>query len=157
LTQTGGQLEISNGIHSTIFDWGSAKPTDIQWAAFTGGCEHKMHPMEKGNQIILVYNLRVTERIGSVMQNQALADASCLPLYEGVRKILELPGFMKQGTPRTKFTSYIKTNQFKVGIWDFTAGIPTITLLLTPPRDFHMPSKVSTWLSTTFLRLLASR
>ncbi|KAN0098922.1 hypothetical protein V8E51_014585 [Hyaloscypha variabilis] len=93
----GGQLEISNGSHSTIFDWGTAKPTDIQWAAFMGRCEHKMHPMEKGSQIILVYNLHVTERVGSVLQNPVLANASCLPLYEGVRKILELPGFMKQG------------------------------------------------------------
>jgi len=116
-----------------------------------------MHPMEKGNQIILVYNLHVTERVGSVLQNPVLANASCLPLYEGVRKILELPGFMKQGMFRTKCTRYLETNQFKVGIWDSTADIPTITRLLTPPRDFHMPLKVLTWLSTMSLYLLASR
>jgi hypothetical protein len=97
----GGQLEVSNTVsnaeHSTIFDWSSAKPTDIKWAAFVGKCQAKIRPMQKGNQIILVYNLRVTERVGTIMQNPVLADSTQFPLYDGVRKILEHPGFMKEG------------------------------------------------------------
>jgi hypothetical protein len=87
---------VSNEGHSTIFDWSGAKPTDIKWAAFVGDCQHRMHPIQKGNQIMLVYNLRVTERVGSVMQNPVLADAAQFPLYDGV-SILEHPGFMKEG------------------------------------------------------------
>jgi hypothetical protein len=53
--------------------------------------------MQKGNQIILVYNLRVTERVGTIMQNPVLVDSTQFPLYDGVRKIPEHPGFIKDG------------------------------------------------------------
>jgi len=130
-TETGGQLEISNGDHSTLFDWSSSKPTDIQWAAFVSGCEHKMYPMQGGNQIILVYNLRVTEKIGSVLQNPALGNSSCLPLYEGVRKLLEFPGFMKQGVFRTQSTKWLRVDPSQVATWASIADTPTITQLPT--------------------------
>jgi hypothetical protein len=53
--------------------------------------------MENGYQVVLVYNLRVTERVGGVLQNPVLAESSHFPLYDGVRKMLEHPGFMKEG------------------------------------------------------------
>jgi hypothetical protein len=58
----------------------------------------EFHPMAEGYQLTLVYNLRVTERVGGVLQNPVLAESSWFPLYEGVREILEHPGFMREGT-----------------------------------------------------------
>jgi hypothetical protein len=81
-----------------VFDWSSSKPTEIQWAAFVGDCEHQIRPMNKGNQFILIYSLRITERVGIVLQNPVLADPTHFPLYNGVRRMLEQPGFMKEGT-----------------------------------------------------------
>ena len=88
---------MSNNKHSTIFDWSSAKPTDIKWAASVGDCQHKMHPVQKGSQLILVYILRVTDRVGSVIRNPVLAESTQFPLYDGVKAFLEHPGFMREG------------------------------------------------------------
>ena len=93
----GGQLRVSHNGHSTFFDWSNTNSTSIQWAAFYSDCEHEVLPVQTGHRITLTYNLYITENVGSVLRLYPTADPSFSPLYESAQRIVEQPGFMKDG------------------------------------------------------------
>ncbi|KAE9373086.1 hypothetical protein N431DRAFT_465390 [Stipitochalara longipes BDJ] len=69
----GGHWQISNAGHSTLFGWDCSKSSGIHWAAY------------------------ISERVGTALHNHVFADPARFPLYEGVKQMLEHPGFMKEG------------------------------------------------------------
>jgi hypothetical protein len=93
----GGQLRISHNGYSTFFDWSNTNSTAIKWAAFYSDCEHEVLQVQTGHRITITYNLYITENIGSVLRSCPTADPSLTPLYEGAKRIIEQPGFMKDG------------------------------------------------------------
>jgi hypothetical protein len=58
---------------STIFDWQNMKSfctrfcTSLQWVAVRTPCDVAVHPIQDGPQIILLYSLVVSERIGGLL------------------------------------------------------------------------------------------
>ncbi|KAG4441070.1 hypothetical protein IFR05_003424 [Cadophora sp. M221] len=100
----GGQLLISHEGHVSIFDWSTASssssPDDgkaIKWCAFYSDCEHEVLPVTTGHRVTLTYNLYVSEQTGGILQRYPTADPSLYPLFEGAKKMLEMPGFMSKG------------------------------------------------------------
>ncbi|KAH6719680.1 hypothetical protein BKA61DRAFT_707506 [Leptodontidium sp. MPI-SDFR-AT-0119] len=104
-TQFGsGQLLISHEGHVSIFDWSTANSSsstkyenEIQWCAFYSDCEHEVLPVTTGHRVTLTYNLYVSEQVGGILQRSPSADPSLYPLFEGAKKMLEIPGFMSKG------------------------------------------------------------
>ncbi|KAH6720139.1 hypothetical protein BKA61DRAFT_708256 [Leptodontidium sp. MPI-SDFR-AT-0119] len=93
----GGQLTLSDDGHSSVFDWSSSENPSIHWVAFTNRCKHEFSPVTKGAQILLVYDLIVTERVGGSLVSGHVTDPTLSPLYRGVRDMLLEPGFMTDG------------------------------------------------------------
>ncbi|KAE9373080.1 hypothetical protein N431DRAFT_337950 [Stipitochalara longipes BDJ] len=94
----GGKWEVSSDGHSTSFDFSQSEDiTTIHWAAFVGDCDHECQPVEEGHQLMLTYNLFLSHRVGEVLRDNPTADPTLLPLYGGVKEMLEHPGFMKKG------------------------------------------------------------
>ncbi|KAH7360852.1 hypothetical protein BKA65DRAFT_547562 [Rhexocercosporidium sp. MPI-PUGE-AT-0058] len=102
----GGQLLISHEEHVSIFDWSttysssSSAPEDgnsLKWCAFYSDCEHEVLPVTAGHRVTLTYNLYVSEQVGSILQRSPTADPWLYPLFEGAKKMLEIPGFMSKG------------------------------------------------------------
>jgi len=71
--------------------------TTIYWAAFSREREYERQPVQEGHQLLLTYNLFMTLRLGEVLRNLPTVDPTLFPLYNGVKEILEQPGFMKKG------------------------------------------------------------
>lgn len=86
---------MSYGGHTTLFDWSDSDL--VHWAAFQSNCEHDFLPVLDGHQMILTYDLYVTEGVGGVLMQYPTADPKLLPLYEGLKPILDQGSFMKDG------------------------------------------------------------
>jgi len=95
LRKSGGQVRISCDGQPTLFKWSSTGATDVEWVAFVG--DFKYYPIKTGTQVILEYDLELAERVGGVLRNNLLSDPSKFLLYDRVRKMLETPGFMRDG------------------------------------------------------------
>jgi len=80
-----------------VFDWSNAGASSIEWAAFGGDCKYEQHPVKLDHQLILEYDLDILECVGGVQRNISVSGLTQPPLYEGVQKMLEQPGFMKKG------------------------------------------------------------
>lgn len=88
----GGELTVLNGGHESTFAW---IPSTLEWIASTQDCDFEFDKVTKGTQILLVYDLLVTQRIGD--GELSGIDPKLLPLYDGVRDMLTKPGFMATG------------------------------------------------------------
>jgi hypothetical protein len=71
--------------------------TTVQWVAFVGDCTHQCQPVKQGHQIVLTYNLFLTQRVGDSLRHNSNLDPTLFPLYAGIREMLEHPAFMKNG------------------------------------------------------------
>lgn len=91
-------MTLSDDGHSSVFDWSSSENPSLHWVAFTNRCKHEFSPVTKGAQILLVYDLIVTERVGGSLVSGHVTDPTLSPLYRGVRDMLLEPGFMTDGT-----------------------------------------------------------
>ena len=88
----GGELTVLDGGHERTFAW---IPSTLEWIASTQDCDFEFDEVTKGTQILLVYDLLITQRIGD--GELSGIDPKLLPLYEGVRDMLTKPGFMATG------------------------------------------------------------
>ncbi len=84
-----------------MFDWSDSngstrKKNNVKWAAFIGGCDYRVHPIEKGEQVLLMYTLTLTQRVGGILDPRPIMDS--LPLYESVKTMLGNPGFLRHGS-----------------------------------------------------------
>ena len=75
----GGELTVSNGGHESTFAW---IPSALEWIAFAQDCDFEFDEVTKGTQILLVYDIFVTQRIGD--GGLSGIDPKLLPLYKGV-------------------------------------------------------------------------
>lgn len=79
---------------SATFRWSLKSAKHVQWAAFHKGCAYKIKPVEEGHQVILMYDLLVTRRVG--VQAPTL-DPQLFPMYPELHAILKDDKFMPQG------------------------------------------------------------
>ncbi|OAP60608.1 hypothetical protein AYL99_05610 [Fonsecaea erecta] len=89
----GGQLVLRHQGQEKVFDWsGEKSSTAIQWAAFYSDCEHEVLEVTSGERVTLTYNLYAT-----CSANTALIDPERVDLYHTLKRLLENPGFCKNG------------------------------------------------------------
>jgi hypothetical protein len=75
-----------------------------------------IHQIQIGHQIILMYNLVVSERVGGLLLSTPNQSRMCFtnhsnfPLYARVKNLLESPGFMNQGILPSLPISFISSN-----------------------------------------------
>ncbi|PVH74564.1 hypothetical protein DL98DRAFT_351955, partial [Cadophora sp. DSE1049] len=98
----GGELLISHEGHVSIFDWSASNSSfedknAIKWCAFYSDCEHEVLPVTTGHRVTITYNLYVSGHVGGILQRYPTADPSLYPLFEGAKKMLEMPSFMTIG------------------------------------------------------------
>jgi hypothetical protein len=103
----GGQWEITETEDktSTIFNWTYLRSVQstLQWAAARASSKVIIHPNQSAPQLILLYNLVVSERVGGLLLHRRnstkclFTNPSHFPLYDSVKNLLESPGFMKEG------------------------------------------------------------
>jgi len=79
----------------TDFHSSTRKRNSIKWTAFIGGCDYKIHPIEKGHQFLLIYRLDISQQVGAVLDGKSLMDR--LPLYESVKNVHGNPGLLPNG------------------------------------------------------------
>jgi len=87
----------------SVFDWSTSSSSSedrnaVRWCAFYSDCEHEVLPVTAGHRITITYNLYISEHVGGILQRNPTADPSSYPLFEGAKKMLEMPGFMSEGT-----------------------------------------------------------
>ena len=111
LTRKGGKWQVTQATsESTIFNWDNVKNANatLQWAAIRKSCDVTIHPIQDGPQMVLLYNLVVSERVGGLLLSTTspskapFTNPSYHALYDSFKNLLETPGFMKEG----KFASY---------------------------------------------------
>jgi hypothetical protein len=88
---------VSHGGHTSFFDWSDSDLGTLYWAAFHRNCDYKFLPVLSGHQLTLTYDLYVTEGVGGMLKQYSTADQKRLPLYEGLKPILDQENFMKDG------------------------------------------------------------
>ncbi|KAL2074629.1 hypothetical protein VTL71DRAFT_8407 [Oculimacula yallundae] len=93
----GGCVTVSDEGISSIFDWSDSEEYQIHWVALMKNCTLEHSPVTEGTQIILTYDLVVTQRVGDGIVSESVVDPKLSPLYQGVRDMLLEPGFMKLG------------------------------------------------------------
>ncbi|PMD49764.1 uncharacterized protein K444DRAFT_282816 [Hyaloscypha bicolor E] len=103
-THQGGKWEIieRHTEASTTFECTSSNLNHIQWAACFGSCQYSIYTVQGSHQLIFLYNLEVSERVGCLLRRPEpgqglLAMPSCFPLYASIKHMLQNPGFMKEG------------------------------------------------------------
>jgi hypothetical protein len=78
---------------------------------------HSIHPIQSSHQIILMYKLVVSERVGGLLlstPNQSrmcFTNPSNFPLYARVKNLLESPGFMNEGIIPSLPISFISSDK----------------------------------------------
>lgn len=80
-----------------VFDWDETTDDTAQWAAYVEGCAQDWSAVTEGTQLLLVYNIYVTQRVGQVLAKSPTVDPVMSPLYLGVKDMLSEAGFMKEG------------------------------------------------------------
>jgi hypothetical protein len=81
------------------FDWEHQSADTIQWAPFYSDCEHEIKTITHGERITLTYNLYITTGpLDTVNPSTSILDPKTLPLYQEIKNVLEMPGFLKTGT-----------------------------------------------------------
>lgn len=80
----------------TDFDWEHQSADTIQWAAFYSDCEHEIKTITEGERITLTYNLYVThDPMNALPPSGPILDPKTLPLYQDLKSVLQIPGFLK--------------------------------------------------------------
>ncbi|CZT07795.1 uncharacterized protein RAG0_13110 [Rhynchosporium agropyri] len=85
LNAIGGYVTISDKGHSSVFDWSDSANQCRHWVAMTKNCAVKISPVTEGTQILLVYELIITKRIGDGLGSGNIIDPKLSPLYQGVK------------------------------------------------------------------------
>ncbi|KAJ5778632.1 hypothetical protein N7520_001878 [Penicillium odoratum] len=95
----GGNLIIRHGGKEMDFDWERRSANTIQWAAFYSDCEHEIKTFTHGDRITLTYNLFINDirKPLTAESPSPFINPEAFPLYEDLRNILEMPGFMTSG------------------------------------------------------------
>ncbi|KAG8158480.1 hypothetical protein KVR01_011602 [Diaporthe batatas] len=105
----GGQLEVRYQGRKATFDWSMAETArpEIQWAAFHVDCESAVLPVTSGHLITLTYNLYESSIPTTPPKaGNGLIDATQLPPYEILHKLLLQDNFMPDGGWIGVHTSY---------------------------------------------------
>lgn len=102
----GGQWEVTQSESQTSSTFRTnlkTTTTTLQWAAIRANCNVTIHPIQRGHQIILKYNLVVSQRVGGLLlstpnkSRMCFTNPSNFPLYARVKNLLGSPGFMSKG------------------------------------------------------------
>lgn len=95
---SGGALVVQHEGNQLVYDWSSADPLKIGWAAFYIDCELEVEQMQSGHRITLAYNLYVADRVGwTLHQPSPSVDPCQMVLYGMLKSMLSSPGFLRSG------------------------------------------------------------
>lgn len=97
LEHEGGQLQVRHKGKEVTYDWGSHQD-QISWAAFYSDCEHEVLEVKSGYRLTLTYNLYAVRGGGMLAGIEPpVLDASQLPIYMSLKRIVENKEFMPEG------------------------------------------------------------
>lgn len=103
LEHEGGQLQVRHKGKEVTYDWGNHQD-QISWAAFYSDCEHEVLEVKSGYRLTLTYNLYAVRGGGMLAGIEPpILDATQLPIYMSLKRIVENKEFMPEGEKSSEY------------------------------------------------------